>query len=88
MVESQGFTASRDHANCKAELALRVIQGRWTLLIPREPEADGVLQRSVDPEVPPRVEYALTPLGAELIPVLEELHAWGGRAGGAAEARP
>jgi DNA-binding HxlR family transcriptional regulator len=39
----------------------------------------------VFPEVPPRVEYALTDLGMELIPVLEGLHAWGERAGGARE---
>lgn len=83
-----GFLASRDHANCKAELALRVIQGRWKLLILRELEADGGLQRTVFPEVPPRVEDALTDLGAPLIPVLEGLHAWGERAGRGGEVRP
>jgi DNA-binding HxlR family transcriptional regulator len=38
------------------------------------------MTRTVYPEVPPRVEYGLTELGRELIPVLEGLHAWGVRA--------
>lgn len=45
----------------------------------RELEADGVLQRTVHAQVPPRVDYALTGLGDELIPVLESLHAFGER---------
>jgi len=110
MSEGSGFQASRDHSNCKAELALKVIQGRWKLLILRELlegvrrfsdlqrslagvqqgvsqkvltaqlrelEADGVVRRTIYPEVPPRVDYALTELGRELVPVLEGLHAWG-----------
>ncbi|WP_254978384.1 winged helix-turn-helix transcriptional regulator [Cyanobium sp. ATX 6A2] len=36
-----------------------------------------VAGKAVHPEVPPRVEYALTGKGLELISVLEELHAWG-----------
>ena len=91
-----------------AELALKVIQGRWKLLILRELvdgirrfsdlqralegvsqkvltaqlrdlETDGVVHRTVHPEVPPRVEYALTDLGVALLPVLDGLHAWGER---------
>ena len=91
-----------------AELALKVIQGRWKLLILRELvdgirrfsdlqralegvsqkvltaqlrdlETDGVVHRTVLPEVPPRVEYALTDLGIALLPVLDGLHAWGER---------
>ena len=46
----------------------------------RELEADGVVQPTPYPEVPPRVEYNLSPLGLELIPVIEGLHAWGSRA--------
>ena len=109
----QGFQSSYQHSQCKAELALKVIQGRWKLLILRELlgeirrfsdlqraladvqqgvsqkvltsqlrelEADGVITRTVYPEVPPRVEYALTDLGHELVPVLDGLHAWGERA--------
>lgn len=39
-------------------------------------EAYGVVTRSVYAEVPPRVEYALTPLGGNLRPVLEAMAAW------------
>ncbi|ABI47318.1 putative transcriptional regulator [Synechococcus sp. CC9311] len=41
--------------------------------------ATGVVVRTIYPEVPPRVEYALTDLGRELLPVLDDLHAWGER---------
>ncbi|MCP9886012.1 helix-turn-helix transcriptional regulator [Synechococcus sp. ATX 2A4] len=43
----------------------------------RELEAAGVVEREVFAEVPPRVEYRLSPRGWTLIPVLESLHAWG-----------
>jgi DNA-binding HxlR family transcriptional regulator len=78
---NSGFAGSHNHSQCKAELALKAIQGRWKLQILRELlEADGVIARTVFPEVPPRVDYALTEFGRELMPVLEGLHAWGERA--------
>ena len=40
-------------------------------------EADGIVQRTVYPEVPPKVEYALTPLGRTLEPVLLSMREWG-----------
>lgn len=43
----------------------------------REMEADGVVHREVFRQVPPRVEYALTPFGQSLAPVLDALDAWG-----------
>jgi DNA-binding HxlR family transcriptional regulator len=43
----------------------------------RELEADGIVHRQVYPEVPPKVEYSLTPLGQSLWPVLEAMHDWG-----------
>lgn len=43
----------------------------------REMEADGILTRTVYPEVPPRVEYALSPLGETLGPVLDAMAQWG-----------
>lgn len=43
----------------------------------REMEADGLVHREVFAEVPPRVEYSLTPLGESLRPVLDALAAWG-----------
>ena len=43
----------------------------------RSMEADGIITRTVYPEVPPRVEYALTELGKSLKPILESMQAWG-----------
>jgi DNA-binding HxlR family transcriptional regulator len=43
----------------------------------REMERDGLLQRRVYPEVPPRVEYQLTPRGKTLEPVIDAMCAWG-----------
>lgn len=43
----------------------------------RELEADGIVHREAYDEVPPRVEYSLTPLGASLNEALEPLGAWG-----------
>ena len=42
----------------------------------RELERDGVLARKVYPEVPPRVQYRLTPLGRSLSPILREMCSW------------
>ena len=43
----------------------------------RELEGSGLISRTVYPVVPPRVEYALTPLGSTLKPVIRALAAWG-----------
>lgn len=43
----------------------------------REMEEDNLLTRTVYPEVPPRVEYKLTPLGYSLKPVLDSMWNWG-----------
>jgi DNA-binding HxlR family transcriptional regulator len=39
-------------------------------------EADGIVRRVVHPQVPPKVEYALTDWGQELCPVLDALLNW------------
>lgn len=43
----------------------------------RELEADGLIERQVYPQVPPKVEYSLSPLGRSLQPVLVALQTWG-----------
>ncbi|MFD0552557.1 winged helix-turn-helix transcriptional regulator [Streptomyces rectiviolaceus] len=43
----------------------------------REMERDGLVHRTVYPEVPPRVEYELTPAGRSLKPLMEQVESWG-----------
>lgn len=43
----------------------------------REMESDGIVNRKVYPEVPPKVEYSLTELGKSLLPVIEAMKKWG-----------
>ena len=43
----------------------------------RQLEKDGFISRTIHPEVPPRVEYELTPRGRTLQPLLEEIAKWG-----------
>lgn len=43
----------------------------------RSMETDGLLTRTVHAQVPPRVDYELTALGASLAPVLDALNSWG-----------
>ncbi len=43
----------------------------------RSLESDGIITRTVFPEVPPRVEYALSELGETLRPILDSMEAWG-----------
>lgn len=42
----------------------------------RELESDGIITRTVYPEIPPRVEYELTQKGKELMPVYNMLAEW------------
>ena len=43
----------------------------------RSMEEDGLITRTVYPEVPPRVEYALSELGESLKPILDSIVTWG-----------
>ena len=43
----------------------------------RSMEEDGIITRTVYPEVPPRVEYALSELGETMRPILASMEQWG-----------
>lgn len=43
----------------------------------RTMEEDGIITRTVYPEVPPRVEYALSELGESMRPILDAMKQWG-----------
>ena len=88
------------------ENALKILEGRWKLVILfhlfggkvlrfsdleraipaisqkmliqqlRRMETDGVIQRILHPQVPPKVEYRLTPWGQKLCPALDALLKW------------
>jgi len=88
------------------ENALRILEGRWKLVILfhlfggkvlrfsdleraipaisqkmliqqlRQMEADGIVRRTVHPQVPPKVEYCLTDWGQALCPALDALLQW------------
>jgi DNA-binding HxlR family transcriptional regulator len=48
----------------------------------REMERDGIVERTVYPQVPPKVEYRLTPRGESLKPVVGAMCKWGMQQGG------
>lgn len=43
----------------------------------RSMSEDGIVLRTVFPEVPPHVEYSLSPLGESLRPILDAMELWG-----------
>jgi DNA-binding HxlR family transcriptional regulator len=57
--------------------ALKGVSARTLTKQLRELETDGIISRTVHRQIPPKVEYALTPRGQGLQPVLAAMHAWG-----------
>ncbi|CAH0997620.1 hypothetical protein EMA8858_03754 [Emticicia aquatica] len=43
----------------------------------RELEADGIIERIIYPEIPPRVEYKITPYGSSILPIIDSMYKWG-----------
>lgn len=43
----------------------------------RSMEKDGIITRTVYPEVPPRVEYSLSELGESMRPIIKAMEQWG-----------
>lgn len=55
------------------------ITERMLTLQLRALEKDGLVKRTVYAEVPPRVEYELTEMALELVPIFKQLSEWGNR---------
>jgi DNA-binding HxlR family transcriptional regulator len=62
---------------CELERSLTGISPRTLSLHLRALEEEGIVERHTFPEVPPRVEYALTAKGQALLPIIEDMRTWG-----------
>src|SRR5437773_227008 len=71
---------------CELERSLEGISPRTLSLRLRALEEEGIVERRTYPEVPPRVEYALTEKGRALVPIIESMRAYGNEWLGAAPA--
>jgi DNA-binding HxlR family transcriptional regulator len=64
---------------CELERSLEGISPRTLSLRLRALEEHGIVARNTYPEVPPRVEYALTDKGRALVPLIEDMRNYGSR---------
>jgi DNA-binding HxlR family transcriptional regulator len=64
---------------CELERSLEGISPRTLSLRLRALEEQGIVKRNTYPEVPPRVEYALTEKGEALVPLIEDMRTYGRR---------
>jgi DNA-binding HxlR family transcriptional regulator len=62
---------------CELERSLQGISPRTLSLRLRALEDEGIVERQTFPEVPPRVEYALTDKGLALVPLIEDMRTYG-----------
>lgn len=69
------------YKNCnrfsKMQRALPLISKQMLVNQLRELEEDGILERIIYAEIPPRVEYKITEYGQSLLPVISVLQNWG-----------
>jgi DNA-binding HxlR family transcriptional regulator len=62
---------------CELERSLQGISPRTLSLRLRALEEEGIVERDTYPEVPPRVEYALTEKGRALLPIIDDMRRYG-----------
>jgi DNA-binding HxlR family transcriptional regulator len=62
---------------CELERSLEGISPRTLSLRLRALEEEGIVERTTHPEVPPRVEYALTEKGRGLLPLIDDMRRYG-----------
>jgi DNA-binding HxlR family transcriptional regulator len=73
---------------CELERSLAGISPRTLSLRLRALEEEGIVERHTFPEVPPRVEYALTEKGIALLPIIDDMRSYGEEWLGAGCAEP
>jgi DNA-binding HxlR family transcriptional regulator len=61
----------------KMSMMLRGISKQMLTTQLRELEADGIVERKIYAEIPPKVEYFLTPKGESLLPIITLMKDWG-----------
>lgn len=61
----------------KMSLMIRTISKQMLTTQLREMENDGLIERKIFPEIPPRVEYYLTEKGTALLPITDLMRDWG-----------
>ena len=61
----------------KMSMTLRGISKQMLTTQLRELESDGIIERKIYAEIPPRVEYFLTPKGQSLLPIITLMKEWG-----------
>ena len=71
------FLAQQPNRYGELRRAVRGVSDKMLIQHLKELEADGIVRRTDHKEVPPRVDYTLTPLGHSLADALAPLCAWG-----------
>lgn len=71
VINGQGTVRFNELARLIPDISSRMLSGTLKTL-----EADGLIDRKVYAEVPPKVEYTLTPTGKSLIPLITQLTKW------------
>lgn len=67
----------RPHRYGELHRLFKEISNRMLTKQLRELEQDGIVERTIYPESPPRVEYSLTELGFTILPVVNHIYLWG-----------
>lgn len=71
VIDDEGIVRFNELGRMIPDISTRVLSGTLRTL-----EADGLITRKVYAQVPPKVEYSLTPTGKSLIPLIHQLTEW------------
>lgn len=74
ILSENGSTRFNQLGKLIPDISTKVLSGTLHTL-----EADGLISRTVFPEVPIRVEYELTEAGTSLVPIIQQLTDWAAR---------